>query len=181
MPQGIHLGACVQDLLRGYDPVPLGPPGLVPCQHAGLWAPGRETLRVQALFTWNLRGGPSGWIRALATSATIMPRWRTAGRLLSRRLFTPAMRLASSSRSSDTHRLSAADVLGRAGMGPGAHVLLTIPAVPELCLPQVHQADEDSLADVALLRQRCVADGTAAAPRLQELLQRLVGGMARPG
>lgn len=54
-------------------------------------------------------------------------------------------------------------------MGSVSH-LLTIPAVPELRIPQVRQADEDSLADVALLWQGCVADSAAAAPRVQELL-----------
>lgn len=132
------------------------------------------------MFTWNLRGGPSGWIRALATSATVMPRRRTAGRLLSRRLFTPAMRLASRSASAHTHMLSVGGVRGQAQGGTGGpHCPLTLPAVPELHLPQVRQADEDGLADVALLGQRRMTDGTAAAPRLQELLQHLAGGTAQ--
>lgn len=69
--------------------------------------------------------------------------------------------------------------LRRGQWGWGTHCVLTVPAVPELRLPQVRQADEDGLADVALLHQGHMADGTTAAPRLQELLQRLVGG--RPG
>lgn len=49
------------------------------------------------VLTWNFREGPLGCSRALATSATVMPRRRTGGRLLSRRFFTPSIRLASSS------------------------------------------------------------------------------------
>lgn len=66
---------------------------------------------------------------------------------------------------------------GGAGTGTGSPShQLTIPAVPELRVPQVCQADEEGLAEVALLGQGRVADGTAAAPRVQELLQRLVDG-----
>lgn len=43
---------------------------------------------------------------------------------------------------------------------------LTIPDVLQLRLPQVRQADQDGLADVALLLQGCMSDGTAAAPCL---------------
>lgn len=70
---------------------------------------------------------------------------------------------------------------GRAGTGWGQcpRGPLTVSAVLELRLPQERQADEDGLANVALLRQRRVADGTAAAPRLQEPLQCLAGGAAR--
>lgn len=46
------------------------------------------------------------------------------------------------------------------------HSLLTIPDILQLWLPEVCQADEDGLADVTLLLQGCVADGTAAAPGL---------------
>lgn len=53
--------------------------------------------REDSLLTWNFRGGPSGWILELMTSATIMPKRRTGGKLLSRRHFTPAIMLASNS------------------------------------------------------------------------------------
>lgn len=64
-----------------------------------------ETTWAQPSLTWNFRGGPSGWIRALATSATTMPRRRTAGKLLSRRHFTPAIRLASNSGKTNAYML----------------------------------------------------------------------------
>lgn len=115
-------------------------------------------------------------MRVLATSATTMPRRRTGGRLLSRRHFTPAIRLASNSGSSEARTLSAGRHPGTAAECPRR--LLTVPAVVELRVPQVHQADEHSLADIALLRQGRVADSAAAAPRLQELLQCLAA--ARP-
>lgn len=103
-----------------------------------------------------------------------MPRRRTAGRLLSRRHLTPAIRLASNSGSTDACILSAGEGSGVQGLGRGALChLLTVPAVLELLIPQVCQADEGSLTDVALLWQGCVADRAAAAPHLQELLQRL--------
>jgi hypothetical protein len=56
--------------------------------------------------------------------------------------------------------------------------LLTILAVSQLWLPQVRQADEDGCTDVALLCQGRMADGTAAAPCLQQLLQHLAGNIA---
>lgn len=65
-------------------------------------------------------------------------------------------------------------------MGSPSH-LLTIPAVTELRVPQVCQADEDGLAEVALLGQGRVADGAAAAPRVQELLQCLADSTPWPG
>lgn len=58
------------------------------------------------------------------------------------------------------------------------HSPLTIPDALQLRLPQVCQADEDGLADVALLLQGCMTDGTAVAPRLQELLQHLAKSRA---
>lgn len=76
-----------------------------------------ETTQAQPSLTWNFRGGPSGWIRALATSATIMPRRRTAGRLLSRRHFTPAIRLASNSGRTSVHMLSVPVEKGAMGQG----------------------------------------------------------------
>lgn len=95
------------------------------------------------MVTWNFRGGPSGCSRALATSATIMPRRRTGGRLLSRRLFTPSIRLASNSGSTEPHGLSWGRV-GGAGVGDRVPCRspLTVPAGLEFRLPQVHQADE---------------------------------------
>lgn len=64
-------------------------------------------------------------------------------------------------------------------MGSPSH-LLTIPAVPELHIPQMRQADEDSLADVVLLWQGCMADGAATSPRVQELLQGLADSPPPP-
>lgn len=68
---------------------------------------------------------------------------------------------------------------GEGGNGTGRPFhQLTVSASPEFRVPQMRQANENSLADVALLRQGRVADGAAAAPRLQQLLQRLGGGTA---
>lgn len=99
-----------------------------------------ETTWAQPSLTWNFRGGPSGWIRALATSATIMPRRRTAGKLLSRRHFTPAIRLASNSGKTNVSTLTVP--WGRGAMGTGCpRHLLTVAAALELSVPQVRQAD----------------------------------------
>lgn len=99
-----------------------------------------ETTWAQPSLTWNFRGGPSGWIRALATSATTMPRRRTAGKLLSRRHFTPAIRLASNSGETSAYMLNVPWGRGTTGTGCPCH-LLTVPAVLELSVPQVRQAD----------------------------------------
>lgn len=58
------------------------------------------------------------------------------------------------------------------------HSLLTIPDVLQLRLPEVCHAHKDGLADVTLLLQGCVPDGTAAAPGLQQLLKHLANSRA---